>query len=49
MSKLGTLEREIRNRAPQEIAQVRVWLDEPEANAWEEQIEADSLAGKFDG
>jgi hypothetical protein len=49
MSKLGTLEREIRNFSPQEIARVRAWLDELEANAWDEQIEADGLAGNFDG
>ena len=48
MSKLETLEREIKGLSAAELAQVRMWLDELEADAWDAQIEADSLAGKFD-
>ena len=48
MSKLETLEREIKQLSVAELTQVRVWLDELEADAWDAQIEADSLAGKLD-
>ena len=48
MSKLETLEREIKQLSSAELAQVRAWLDELEADAWDAQIEADSLAGKLD-
>ena len=48
MSKLETLEREIKQLSATELAQVRAWLDELEADAWDAQIEADSLAGRLD-
>ena len=48
MSKLEVLEREIKGLSASELAQVRMWLDELEANAWDAQIEADSLSGRFD-
>ena len=48
MSKLETLEREIKGLSVAELTQVRAWLDELEADAWDAQIEADSLAGRLD-
>ena len=45
---LKTLEREIRQLSVAELAQVKKWLEELEADAWDAQIEADSLAGKLD-
>lgn len=47
MSKLETLEREIKGLSVAELAQVRAWLGELEADAWDAQIEADSLAGRL--
>ena len=47
MSKLETLEREIKQLSVAELTQVRAWLDELEADAWDAQIEADSLAGRL--
>ena len=48
MSKLETLEREIKGLSVAELTQVRAWLDELEADAWDARIQADSLAGKLD-
>ena len=48
MSKLETLEREIKQLSVAELTQVRAWLDELESDAWDAQIEADSLAGRLD-
>ena len=48
MSKLEELEREIKQLSVAELAQVRAWLDELESDAWDAQIEADSLAGRLD-
>ena len=48
MSKLEALEREIKQLSVAELAQVKKWLEELEADAWDAQIEADSLADKLD-
>ena len=48
MTKLQLLEEEIRRLAPEEIAQLRDWLLELDADQWDHQIERDTTSGKLD-
>jgi hypothetical protein len=48
MTKVQTLEREIETLSLQELAQLRLWLDEREAESWDREIERDAASGKLD-
>lgn len=48
MSKLADIERQIRELPPEELDELRQWLAELDADAWDAQIEADIRAGKLD-
>lgn len=48
MTKLQALEEEIKKLSPEEIAQLRDWLLERDAEQWDRQIEQDARSGKLD-
>lgn len=48
MTSLETIERAIEQLPPDELAKLRRWFFEFDAAAWDAQIEADAVAGKFD-
>ena len=48
MTKLEALEEEIKKLAPEELAQLREWLLEHEADEWDREIERDASSGKLD-
>ena len=48
MSKVKTIEREIEELSSKELATLRKWFSEFDAEAWERQIEEDAKAGKLD-
>ena len=48
MTKLQALEQEIETLSPEEVSELRVWLDEREAEAWDREIERDAASGKLD-
>lgn len=49
MSKVESLEQEIRKLSPQELAQLRTWFLEYDAELWDRQLEEDVRAGRLDG
>jgi hypothetical protein len=48
MSEVEQIENRIRNLSPEELAKLRAWFAEFDAQAWDRQIETDSAAGKLD-
>ena len=48
MSIVKTLERQVEQLNPKELAEFRDWFLEFEADAWDRQIEQDAKAGKLD-
>ena len=48
MGKIEKLEQQIRELSAQELAELRRWFVEYDADAWDRQIEADANAGKLD-
>ena len=48
MTRLETLEEEIKKLSPQELAQLRDWLLERDAAEWDRQLEQDAVSGKLD-
>lgn len=48
MTKVQALEEEIEKLSPEELAELRVWIDEREAEAWDREIERDAASGKLD-
>lgn len=48
MSEVEQIENRIKNLSSQELAKLRAWFAEFDAQAWDRQIEADSKAGKLD-
>jgi hypothetical protein len=48
MTNLEKLEKQVRGLSPEELRRFRAWFAEFDARAWDEQIEADSKAGKLD-
>jgi hypothetical protein len=48
MTNLEKLEKHVRALTPEELRKFRAWFAEFDARAWDEQIEADSKAGKLD-
>ena len=48
MTRVQALEQEIERLSPEELVELRVWLDEREAEAWDREIERDATSGKLD-
>jgi len=48
MTRLETLEEEIKKLSPTEFSQLRDWLLEQDWELWDQQIERDSASGKLD-
>ncbi len=48
MTKLQMLEEEIKKLSPEEIAQLRDWLLERDAEQWDQEIERDAASGRLD-
>ena len=48
MSKVETIEGEIQELSPKELAELRDWFANFGADAWDRQLEADAKAGKLD-
>ncbi len=48
MSKVESIEQQIKALSPEELAQLRAWFDEFDWAVWDRQIERDAAAGKLD-
>ena len=48
MTKLEALEDEIKKLSPEELAKLRDWLLERDADEWDRQLERDAASGKLD-
>lgn len=48
MSEIEQIEDRIKKLSPEELAKLRAWFTEFDAQTWDQQIEADSKAGKLD-
>jgi len=48
MTKVQALEQEIETLSPEEVAELRLWLDDREEEAWDREIERDAASGKLD-
>jgi len=48
MTKVQALKQEIERLPTEEMVELRVWLDEREAEAWDREIERDAASGKLD-
>lgn len=48
LSRVQEIELQIRSLSKSELQELRAGLDEIEAQSWDEQIAADSMAGKLD-
>ena len=48
MGKLENIESQIRELSPEELAALREWLANFDAEAWDRQFESDVKAGKLD-
>ena len=47
MSEVEQIEDRIKGLSPEELAKLRAWFAEFDAQAWDQQIEADSKGGKL--
>jgi hypothetical protein len=48
MTKLQLLEEEIKKLSPEELAELRNWFFERDAEQWDREIERDAASGKLD-
>ena len=48
MTKLETIQKAVKELSAEELAKLRAFLDELEAELWDAQIERDAAAGKLD-
>ena len=48
MTKVETLEREVQDLSPEELAAFRSWFAEYDWQVWDRQLEADVASGKLD-
>ena len=49
MSEVEQIESRIKSLSPVDLTELRAWFAEFDAQAWDRQIEADSVAGRLDG
>jgi hypothetical protein len=47
MSEVEQIESRIKNLSPEDLAELRAWFAEFDAEVWDRQIEADAKAGKL--
>jgi len=47
MTKLQTIEEEIKKLSPEELAELREWFLERDAEEWDREIERDAASGKL--
>jgi len=48
MTKLQAIEEEIKKLSPEELAELREWFLERDAEEWDREIERDAASGKLD-
>ena len=48
MGKVESIESQIQELSPEELAKLREWFAEYDAEAWDRQMETDAEAGKLD-
>jgi hypothetical protein len=48
MTKLEAIEEQIQALSPEELAELREWLEERGAEQWDREIERDAASGKLD-
>ena len=48
MTRIETIERQIQELSPEDLASLRQWFMEFDAEAWDRQFEKDSAEGKLD-
>ena len=48
MTRVETLEREVQDLSPEELAAFRAWFAEYDWQVWDRQLDADVAAGKLD-
>jgi len=48
MGKVESIESQIQELTPEELATLREWFAKHDAEAWDSQLEADAKAGKLD-
>ena len=48
MARVASIEQQIRELPPEELAEFRDWFTQYDAEAWDRQFEADVKAGKLD-
>ncbi|MFP4031656.1 MAG: hypothetical protein ACLFRG_20245 [Desulfococcaceae bacterium] len=48
MTTLEVIEEKIKQLSPGELSEFRQWFTQYDADIWDEQIESDAAAGKFD-
>ena len=48
MTAVEAIEKEIKKLSPDELAELRLWFSEFDADSWDAQIERDAAAGKLD-
>ena len=48
MSKVESLERQIKDLSADELTRFRIWFEDFDALAWDRQMEADVTAGRLD-
>lgn len=48
MSTVQEIEKAISNLKPDEIVQIRIWLEAFEASSWDRQFEKDAISGSLD-
>jgi len=48
MTRVESLEREVKKLSPEELAAFRAWFIEHDWQAWDRQLEEDVLAGRLD-
>ena len=49
MSEVEQIESRIKNLSATDLAELRAWFAEFDAQAWDRQIDADSVAGRLEG
>lgn len=48
MSKIEQIEQQIERLSPEELAKLREWFVQFDAEAWDRELESDSISGRLD-
>ena len=49
MSRIETIEGQVKELSPEELSAFRAWFAEFDAESWDRQLESDARTGKLDG